>query len=762
MKRVLLQLGLLAFFLPTQAQNLVKNGGFESYKTAPIDEGHFDVDSWYNPNPKGGRWPASTPAHLHSSGSGSGNWKNEHFGVSKPYKGNGMVLLVDYNPNKDNFREYAYTELTAPLVVGKKYRLSMYLSKGESDFYGIYTASGFGAYVGVKKPVQEDAEVLDDYRPNYQFLPVYDKPGWSQVVLEFEAREPAKYLMLGNFHNDERQKRATFTTKGKYDNFSILFIDEVVLEPSDGSPIASAEDPERTSPMDLLGPRTTPTTKPTPEVASSGDNLLVDGGFERYDKLPSADGEFLATYWKSANKTYDNWPNATPDYIHANGTGNGGATGYKGHTYYGEAKPVDGKAMIVLNGYNGNKADFREYAVTQPTGGIKKGHKYRFEIYASLGEGDYYGCMRSNGWGVMVSESWPSQSSAEIVSPSKKQIAYFTRDEFGSKGWEKYTIEFTAEMDGQYLTLGNYITDGKQKRSSFTSSCRYAPQSMVFFDKASLVDISTTPAIKPSLSYDCKETNIVDPGEIYSTYSYGGTDRATLKAQGFSEAQIDHIVTMSHERSWPTKMVELDSRLDNPSVIKKYNVCQIATLDNKVVLWVRKSKNGSMPSGFAPTEDFYILLGKSGIGTPAPEVVPTPDPIPEPEGDGLSAMTRKEAPKTFMGRDIVESGEIKLAKDEIVLEIWDNLIVDGDTISLQFNGEWLLEYHMVSKTVVKIPIKIDPTKNNLLVLHAHNLGSMPPNTAEVAYTDAAGKRQVLTIKSDFTTSGAIRFVPPGR
>ncbi len=357
-------------------------------------------------------------------------------------------------------------------------------------------------------------------------------------------------------------------------------------------------------------------------------NLVPNGGFEDFKSAPNSDGDMDIPGWFNPNPTATGWPNSTPDHLHSKGSGNGN---WK-NSYFAELPPKAGQGYVGLVEYNPNKDDFREYVAVELTSPLEVGRTYTLTFYLAKGLGRYYGCEKATGFGIYLGEDRPLQDDSE---PLRKFKPMFELPEaFGTKDWTEFTFTFEADKPHKYLMLGNFLKDKDQETDKFTDCSD--PFVITFLDEVSLT-----------------------PGE------------------------------------------------------KKF--------------------------------------------VPEPMVVAVED-LPEGEEEReLAAMKSKDAPKTFMGREITLSEDVGVHLDEITLEIWDNLIVDGDTISLQFNGEWLLENHMVSKTKVKIPIKIDPSKNNLLVLHAHNLGRMPPNTAEIAFVDKAGKRQVLTIKSDYTTSGAIRF-----
>ena len=74
------------------------------------------------------------------------------------------------------------------------------------------------------------------------------------------------------------------------------------------------------------------------------------------------------------------------------------------------------------------------------------------------------------------------------------------------------------------------------------------------------------------------------------------------------------------------------------------------------------------------------------------------------------------------------------SEKELFIHVYDDAITDGDTISIMHNGRLLAERIRVSAKA--FPIKISLSKEDPyheLVLIAHNLGSIPPNTALLVF-----------------------------
>lgn len=109
------------------------------------------------------------------------------------------------------------------------------------------------------------------------------------------------------------------------------------------------------------------------------------------------------------------------------------------------------------------------------------------------------------------------------------------------------------------------------------------------------------------------------------------------------------------------------------------------------------------------------------------------------------------------GRKISHRKEIKVPTDSFKVYVWDGDKVDGDIISLQYNGQWLLRKYAISKTKKELVLNVVPGAENQLILFAENEGQYPPNTAAITFFDGVQERN-LSLSSDKSTCGALKFV----
>lgn len=128
------------------------------------------------------------------------------------------------------------------------------------------------------------------------------------------------------------------------------------------------------------------------------------------------------------------------------------------------------------------------------------------------------------------------------------------------------------------------------------------------------------------------------------------------------------------------------------------------------------------------------------------------------EGNPKNNLLQSFQTKTkFNERSFQILKTIELENTQIKLELYDNGQIDGDTISLYFNGKLLVSQKRLTTSPISLNINIDEKRDySELVMYAENLGSIPPNTALMIVTDG-DKRYELNISSSEMTNGTVRF-----
>jgi hypothetical protein len=141
------------------------------------------------------------------------------------------------------------------------------------------------------------------------------------------------------------------------------------------------------------------------------------------------------------------------------------------------------------------------------------------------------------------------------------------------------------------------------------------------------------------------------------------------------------------------------------------------------------------------------------------DVLSTPVAVPADPQVALVEHTKKME-ESFTIRKKVFTTEIPLEGDSIELRFFDNVQVDGDSITLFLNDKLMFTHIRLTEKpfIVRLPVN-ELNESNELTMVAENLGAIPPNTAYMVAI-VANKRYEVNLSSTEETSGMIRLKKP--
>lgn len=123
------------------------------------------------------------------------------------------------------------------------------------------------------------------------------------------------------------------------------------------------------------------------------------------------------------------------------------------------------------------------------------------------------------------------------------------------------------------------------------------------------------------------------------------------------------------------------------------------------------------------------------------------------------AMSGPSGPIKYENRGKTIIKTLEVMGDSVKLEFYDNGAVDGDSISVFYNNNLIVQHLMLTEKPAPFMIKIDKSiANNEIVMYAENLGTEPPNTALLVVTDGPRHYEV-DVSSDLKKSGTIYLRP---
>jgi hypothetical protein len=226
-------------FLNLKSQNLVSNPSFELYNT-PLSWSNWGGDFFdWSTGANGMRiildWDQyQTPdlfltACTHTYAGVPVN----RFGYSQPKHGNGYVgcLFWEYG----GWREYLYEQLSAPLIAGRQYCLSFYVSRSDRNQYAI---KNIGAYFSANLPATVTNSLYINATPQVvnQNGFISDTTQWTQIQGCFNAVGGEKYIIFGNFKSNANTDTLFVGTNNPDPSYPLVsqyysyyYIDDVTL-----------------------------------------------------------------------------------------------------------------------------------------------------------------------------------------------------------------------------------------------------------------------------------------------------------------------------------------------------------------------------------------------------------------------------------------------------------------------------------------------------------------------------------------------------
>ncbi len=119
--------------------------------------------------------------------------------------------------------------------------------------------------------------------------------------------------------------------------------------------------------------------------------------------------------------------------------------------------------------------------------------------------------------------------------------------------------------------------------------------------------------------------------------------------------------------------------------------------------------------------------------------------------------TVTKTPNPFSKRKNTEQSHIEVNVKSITLNVYDNAIVDGDTVSIFYNGKLLLSHQRLSEKPIVLNLELDEQQTrHEIILFAENLGGIPPNTALIVVL-AGDKRYELFSSASLEENAVLVF-----
>ncbi len=207
MKKLKLITLCMLFIMPVEnaiTQNLVPNAGFEAYSELPNDAGQWSrCDVWNNAggSPVGGFY--GDPDYFHSDGVDAVQLPETNIATLDPHSGSAVMGFLGYHDPYDGseIREYIMVELTEPMIVGKQYDISFWITNGFEGQGHRFKCNRIGINFTTAPLDQEgSAPILDT--PELEIEGELFTTAWQEITFTYTADAAYTYLTIGNFYSD--------------------------------------------------------------------------------------------------------------------------------------------------------------------------------------------------------------------------------------------------------------------------------------------------------------------------------------------------------------------------------------------------------------------------------------------------------------------------------------------------------------------------------------------------------------------------------
>ena len=210
----------------TDGDNIVPNPGFERFASPPV--GWSYKGAFFGQVVK--YWFSASTASPDVYGPGvkvPQDWAEKGFGVEQARSGKSMAGLTLYGctNGKPHCREYIEIQLAEPLVPGQNYLVEFWTTHLKRSMQ----INKLGAYFSEKRIEKQSDEILL-LAPQFFAKKIVEAPEgkWLKLSGQFEAKNEAEFLLLGNFSDDEN----TLTSAYRSDcfNYAYYYIDDVLVK----------------------------------------------------------------------------------------------------------------------------------------------------------------------------------------------------------------------------------------------------------------------------------------------------------------------------------------------------------------------------------------------------------------------------------------------------------------------------------------------------------------------------------------------------
>jgi outer membrane protein OmpA-like peptidoglycan-associated protein/uncharacterized protein (DUF736 family) len=206
--------------------------------------------------------------------------------IDAPHSGYKMAAILTHNPGSersDTYREYMQVKLKQPLIEGKEYYCEFWAMRARQ---AKFISNNLGVVLSPTPLEGNKWDPLTDVPPTYNVDGLINKDGrqWERISFTFTAANRSQFLIIGNFHDNEKTKLVVAKDVPKlisandeqaFEN-SYYMIDDVMLCLTQALP----EEPEPAlEPEPMPEPEPEPIPEPQMPEPKVGEKIQLDRVF---------------------------------------------------------------------------------------------------------------------------------------------------------------------------------------------------------------------------------------------------------------------------------------------------------------------------------------------------------------------------------------------------------------------------------------------------------------------------------------------------
>jgi hypothetical protein len=209
--------------------NLVPNFSFEEYSDCPMNDGQSYFASGWSRYSNA----SSTPDYYNAcSVDGWGIPKSLFSYQFERRNCNAYIGLSNFTTNLSNYREHLGIELSQQLTIAQKYYISFYVVLSEffsSDTYYGMPSNKIGVRLSTVSFSENNPFPIDNFSHLYAENVMTDSVNWVKISGSIIADSAYKYLVLGNFFDDNNTNIIPYQCANCLNSGSYYLVDDVCV-----------------------------------------------------------------------------------------------------------------------------------------------------------------------------------------------------------------------------------------------------------------------------------------------------------------------------------------------------------------------------------------------------------------------------------------------------------------------------------------------------------------------------------------------------